>query len=41
MLITTKHRSSLNMGGITSVVLELCPFINGKIGEFAASTLLT
>ena len=26
MLITTKHRPSLNFGGITSPLLKLCPF---------------
>ena len=34
MLTTTKHRSSLNFGGVTLTVLELCPFINGKIAKF-------
>ena len=31
MIITTKHSSSLNFGGFTLIVLELCPFINGKV----------
>ena len=35
MLITTKHKSSMNFGGVTLTVLELCPFTNGQIAEFS------
>lgn len=31
MLITTKHWSSLDLGGVTFIFLELCPFIKGKL----------
>ena len=34
MLIATKPRSSLNFGGVTFTILELCPFTYGKIVEF-------
>ena len=34
MLITTNHRSSVNYGGVTFTVLELCAFIYGKNAEF-------
>ena len=37
---TTTHRLSLNFGGVALTVLELCPFINGKIAEFSISVLL-
>ena len=30
MLITSKNRSSLNVGGVTATILELCFFTNGK-----------
>ena len=33
MLIITKFRSSLNFGGVTSTVPELCSFTNGKKKE--------
>ena len=33
IFITTKHRSSLNFGGVTFTVLKLCPFSNLKIAE--------
>ena len=39
LLITTKHRSSMNFGGVTLTVLELCPFTNGKIADFFVSVL--
>ena len=35
MLITTKYRSSLNFGVVTFIVLELCPFTNGKLLNFS------
>ena len=35
----TKHRLSINFGGITFTVLELCPFTNGKNAEFFISVL--
>lgn len=31
MLITTKRWSSLDLGGVTFIFLELCPFIKGKL----------
>lgn len=30
MLILTKHRSSLNVGGVTLTIQELCSFTNEK-----------
>lgn len=34
MIITLKHRLSLNFVGVTLNVLELCRFTNGKIDDF-------
>ena len=36
---TPKHISSLNFGGVTFTVLELCPFTNGKVAELFVSVL--
>ena len=38
-MLITEYRSSLNLGGVTFTVLELCPFTNGKIAEFFVSVL--
>ena len=39
MLITIKHRPSLNFGRVTLTIQELCPFTNGKFAEFFVSVL--
>ena len=39
LLITTKHRSSMNFGGVSFTVLELYPFTKFKIAEFFVSFL--